>query len=443
MFVCGPTVYDHSHLGHAKTYVQFDLLARVLRAQGYETFYLQNITDLDDKIIDRARQQGIGWEELRSRYEAAYMADMTALGNTSVSTYARATDHIDDIIAQITTLMEKGHAYVVAGDGIYFEISTFAAYGKLSGRTEIKENDAQTRIDHSEQKRGWNDFALWKFSKTDEPSWPAPFGAGRPGWHIEDTAITEHFFGPQYDIHGGAIDLIFPHHEAEVTQMESVSGKVPFVGYWMHAGFLTINGEKMSKSLVNFYTIREVIEKGYDPMAIRLLMLQTHYRSSLNFTFENLEAAVNRLRHWRSLAARRHQTHDRLRDDNEKSYTGSDVSPYAAKQAVLEALSDDLNTPEAFRLIEEVFTSIEAHSRERIHRQALIEWLELLDELLGLQLIESTPDISDEMKQRIIERQRARERQDWAASDQLRQEIEKEGLTLLDTIDGTLWQYSA
>ncbi len=441
MFVCGPTVYDFSHMGHAKTYVQFDLLARVIRANGFTTTYLQNITDIDDKIIDRAKENGVSWEKLRDTYQAEYLTDMTALGNTSVSEYARATDHIADIIAQVQTLIEKKHAYIIEGDGIYFEISTFKEYGKLSGRTEIKENDAQTRIDQSEQKRGWNDFALWKFSKADEPSWSAPFGDGRPGWHIEDTAITEHFFGPQYDLHGGAIDLIFPHHEAEITQMEAASGKVPFVGYWAHTGFLTINGEKMSKSLGNFFTIREVIQKGYDPMAIRMLMLQTHYRSSINFTFENLDAASNRLRHWRNIAARRHQIHDRLRDDATKNGTDTDFSPYAAKQALIEALSDDLNTPAAFRIIEEVFTQIEQTNREHLHRHALIEWLETLDELLGLQLLETTPDLSDELKQRIIARQRAREQKNWEESDSLREAIEAHGITVLDTNDGTVWEY--
>jgi cysteinyl-tRNA synthetase len=441
MFVCGPTVYDFSHMGHAKTYIQFDLLARVIRAAGYELFYLQNITDIDDKIIERARDRSIDWQDLSRQFEAEYRQDITALNITSVDEYARATDYIANIIAQVQTLIDKGHAYEIPGDGIYFEISTFPAYGKLSGRTELKENDAQTRIDQSDNKRGWNDFALWKFAKEGDPVWPAPFGDGRPGWHIEDTAITEHFFGAQYDLHGGAIDLIFPHHEAEVTQMESASGKVPFVGYWMHTGFLTINGEKMSKSLGNFYTIREVLEKGYDPMAVRLLMLQTHYRSPINFTFENLDAATNRLRHWRSIAALRHQTHDQLRDDDDKANDEQSVSPYAASQAILEALADDLNTPEAFRLIEDVFTRLAATPKERIHRHALVELLDRLDAILGLALLEKTPDITDEVKQLILSRERAREQRDWAASDSLRETIEQSGITIRDTPAGTIWEY--
>lgn len=436
LFVCGPTVYDYAHLGHAKTYVQFDLLARVLRASGLDVFYLQNITDIDDKIIERAHEQGMSWQELRSQYEAEYLKDMEALNNHSVTQYARATDYIDDIIRQVQTLMEKGHAYVIDGDGIYFEIATFEQYGKLSGRTELRENDAQTRIDASDNKRGWNDFALWKFPKSGEPSWSAPFGDGRPGWHIEDTAITEHYFGPQYDLHGGAIDLIFPHHEAEITQMESSSGMVPFVAYWVHTGFLTIDGEKMSKSLGNFFTIRDVIEKGYDPMAIRLLMLQTHYRSPINFTFDNLDATSHRLRNWRSIAALRHQTHDRLEDDTHKKMDG------LATQPILAALADDLNVSEAMRIIEESLTRLTNTPLEAINRATLVEFLEFLDEILGLQLIDQTPDISDEIKQLIIERERLRDEKDWQRADHLRLEIEARGeVALRDTASGTVWEY--
>jgi cysteinyl-tRNA synthetase len=436
MFVCGPTVYDFSHLGHAKTYVQFDLLTRVLKANGLDVFYLQNITDIDDKIIDRANEKKIAWEELRATYQTEYLQDMTSLNNTSVTEYVRATDHIDDIIQQVQTLLDKNHAYIIENDGIYFEISSFPEYGKLSGRTEIKENDAQTRIDQSDQKRGWNDFALWKFSKAGEPVWDAPFGAGRPGWHIEDTAISEHFFGPQYDLHGGAIDLIFPHHEAEITQMESASGKSPFVGYWLHAGFLTIDGRKMSKSLHNFYTIREVLEKGYDPMAVRLLMLQTHYRASINFTFENLDAAKNRLLNWRNTAALRHQIHDTLDDGDERS-----VALYATSQAIVEALSDDLDTPEAFRIIDEAFDKINGTRTGNIHQHALVSLIETIDETLGLQLLKTTPDISDDLKRTILERERAREAKDYKKADQLRAQIEKEGVTVRDTSSGPIWEY--
>lgn len=434
LFVCGPTVYDYSHLGHAKTYIQLDILARVLRANNFAVTYLQNITDIDDKIIKRSAERGTDWQQLRDEFQQYYLEDMQQLNNTSVDTYARATDYMDDILRQVQTLIDTGHAYTIEDDGIYFEIATFAEYGKLSGRTELKENDAQTRIDQSDNKRGWNDFCLWKFSKDSEPTWKAPFGDGRPGWHIEDTAITEHFFGPQYDIHGGAIDLIFPHHEAEITQMESASGKQPFVRYWIHTGFLNINSEKMSKSLGNFHTIRDVMN-DHDPMAIRLLMLQSHYRSSVNFDWDNLEAANNRLKRWRAIAELRWQTHDTLKDDDDKS---SDI--LAAPQAILEKLNDDLATPEALKVIDESFNRIETTPLENIRQQSLVQLLEFIDETLGLKLLDSTPDISDEQKQLLIERRRARDNKDWATSDQLRDELHKSGIAVRDTAHYTIWQ---
>jgi cysteinyl-tRNA synthetase len=442
MFVCGPTVYDLSHLGHAKTYVQMDILARTLKQTYDDVFYLQNITDIDDKIIARADEKNISWQDLRSSFEAEYLQDMSSLNNTSVTQYARATDYIDDIISQVTRLVDGGHAYTIPGDGVYFEISTFPDYGKLSGRTEIKKDDAQTRIDHSDNKRGWNDFCLWKFSKPGEPVWDAPFGTGRPGWHIEDTAISEHFFGPQYDVHGGAVDLIFPHHEAEITQMESISGKVPFVAHWVHTGFLTIDSEKMSKSVGNFYTIREVIEKGYDPLAIRMLMLQAHYRAAMNFTFDNLDAAKNRLANWRNVAALRHQTHDTLRDDDEKSTDERSVSLYAASQALVEALRNDLDTPTALAIVDEAFTRLQGAQLDDIHQHSLVQLLQTIDDVLGLNLLGTTQDIDDDAKRIIIERVQVRSNQDWAASDRVRDELLKKGIAVRDTPHGPIWQYA-
>lgn len=441
LFVCGPTVYDLSHLGHAKTYVQMDVLARVLRYNEYNVFYLQNITDIDDKIIARAHENNIDWQDLRTNFQDEYVKDMQSLNNTSVTEYARATDYIPDILRQVTRLIDKGNAYTIEGDGIYFEISTFPDYGKLSGRTKIKKDDSESRIDQSNNKRGWNDFCLWKFSKPGEPVWDAPFGVGRPGWHIEDTAITEHVFGPQYDIHGGAVDLIFPHHEAEITQMESASGKVPFVGYWVHTGFLTIEGEKMAKSVENFYTIREIIEKGYDPLAIRLFMLHSHYRSRINFTFTNLDAAANRLTNWRSIAALRHQTHDTLRNDNDKDTDERTVSLYATTHALKQALSNDLDTPAGLAIIDDAFSRLENSLLKDIHQHALNELLQAIDDMLGVNLLPSTPDISDATKRHIIEREQARKKKDFKTADHLRSEIEKSGITVRDTAHGPIWEY--
>lgn len=428
MFVCGPTVYDFSHLGHAKTYVQMDILARTLKASGFQLTYLQNITDIDDKIIVRAKERGIGWNELSATYEKAYREDMEKLANTSVTTYARATDFIDDIIRQVQVLLDKKHAYAIEGDGIYFEIATFAEYGKLSGRQEVRENDAESRIDHSEKKRGWNDFCLWKFSKPGEPVWEAPFGKGRPGWHIEDTAITEHFFGSQYDIHGGAIDLIFPHHEAEITQMESISGNVPFVLHWVHAGFLNINAEKMSKSTGNFYTIREVLEKGYDPTAIRLLILQSHYRSSIDFTFDNLDMASNRLKNLQAMADLRFQA----KDSGEKA----DYKKYTAQ--MLDALQDDLNTPKTLSIISLAEDSSAAPPKSG-SVGSFLEFLGAIRDWLGIDLLQSQ-DITEKQKALISEREVARDKKDFKKSDHIRALLLSDGVVLNDTPDGSFWR---
>lgn len=435
VFVCGPTVYDLSHLGHAKTYTQLDVLVRTLRMSGLEVFYLQNITDIDDKIITRSTEQGIGWEELRTKYEAEYYQDMETLGNNSVTQYARATDYIDDIISQVQKLLNKGYGYTIAEDGIYFEISKFADYGKLSGRQEVQENDSESRIDKSERKRGWNDFCLWKFSKPGEPIWPAQFGDGRPGWHIEDTAISEHFFGPQYDLHGGAIDLIFPHHEAEITQMESASGQVPFVGHWVHTGFLTIEDAKMSKSNGNFYTIREVLEKGYDPRAIRLFMLQSHYRSAINFSWDGLDAAQNRLARWQQLAGERWQVQqaDTLPDANTSQVEYAQAALVDFKQA----LEQDLDTPSALAAAERIFSFVQTDGATWYLLQSFISLLQLIDRYFGITLFND--DITDVQKQLILEREKARETQNWARSDELRDQLASEGITVRDTAQRTIW----
>lgn len=432
LFVCGPTVYDLAQIGNAKTYIQMDVLARTLKASGYEVFYLQNITDIDDKIIKRAAEKGSSWEELRDQYEAAYFKDMESLSNSSVTQYARATDYIDDIIRQVQTLMDKGHAYKI-DDGIYFEVATFADYGKLSGRQEVHEDDAQTRIDHSDEKKGWNDFCLWKFSKPDEPVWDAPFGKGRPGWHIEDTAITEHFFGQQYDIHGGAIDLIFPHHEAELTQMESISGQVPFVRYWVHGGFLTIDGTRMGKSLGNFFTIREVLKK-YDPMVIRLFMLQTHYRSPINFTWENLDAAKNRLAGWQAIADLRWQPQEGTSADEVTLEAGL----AKADLDILRALQDDLGTSQALARIDDFFGAVELRLLRPNEITQFTQLLEHIRDRLGIDLLDSQ-NITAAQKQIITERAKARDTKDWATSDELRTRLEEQGIGLRDTPHGQIW----
>ncbi|MCP8317071.1 MAG: cysteine--tRNA ligase, partial [archaeon] len=291
MFVCGPTVYDLSHLGHARTYIAYDVIARWLRYRGYDLFYLMNITDIDDKIIKRAKERGEDSLELAREFEESFFKDIASLGIDTVNLYARASEHTQEIIDQIERLMEKGFAYITQ-TGVYFDVSKFEDYGKLSHQQpeELKRH----RIEPDPNKRNLQDFSLWKKKKDEEPYWNSPWGEGRPGWHIEDTAIAEKYLGQQYDIHGVGVDLIFPHHEAEIAQMESISGKKPMVSYWLHTGFLKVKGKKMAKSLGNFITIQNAL-KDYDAETLRLFFSSTHYRSPIDFDEKGLDQAKKTL----------------------------------------------------------------------------------------------------------------------------------------------------
>ena len=415
-FVCGPTVYDYPHLGHGKTYTQFDVIVRALRYFGYEVFYLQNITDIDDKIINRAKEQNISSKDLSEKFEKIYLEDMASLGNTSTNKYARATDYIPQIIKQVETLMAKGYAYKTS-DGIYFETAKFKNYGKLSGRTEIKEDDSVSRIDESNEKKGWNDFCLWKAEKEGEPSWDAPFGKGRPGWHIEDTAITETFFGPQYDVHGGARDLIFPHHECEIAQMESASGRSPLVKYWLHTGFLNINSNKMSKSKGNFKTIRGMIESGISPMAFRFWVLMAHYRSPINWNQEALEGA--------EIALKRLQgVYLGLGDE-----LGHVHKEYQNK--FKEYIEDDLDTPRALSLLWDVFKDENISNADK--KATILDF----DKVFGLGFENLKEEkIPEEVMKMLKMREEARKNKNFKLSDELRKEINNLGYEVKDTSEG-------
>ncbi len=328
LFVCGPTVYDYSHLGHARTYVVFDVLAKYLRWTGKEVFYLQNITDVDDKIINRAQEEGVPQSLLARKFENAYLRDMRSLGIDAVSYYARATTHIPEIVDQVERLCARGAAYVTES-GVYFDLDTFERNGELSRQ------DRETRVSRvtCSTKHNPEDFALWKFGEFGEYTWDSPWGRGRPGWHIEDTAISEKYLGQQYDIHGGGLDLIFPHHEAEIAQMESLENRHPMVRFWLHTGFLTVKGEKMSKSLGNFITIRDAL-KSWNKDVLRYFILLSHYRSPLQATDEGFANASRGLEHIRATAKK----------DNGVNEEG--------RKAFTDAMDADLNTPMALAAIQ-------------------------------------------------------------------------------------------
>ncbi len=434
MFVCGPTVYDYIHIGNARTFVIFDVVAKYLRYRGYDVNYIQNITDIDNKIIERAQKENVDPLEYAKKYSDIFKQDMQALGVTAPE-YKNATDHIPEVIKQVQTLLDKGNTYVIENDGIYFDLSTFPDYGKLSGRTASMADDAISRIDDSDKKRNRGDFALWKFSQAGDPSWPALFGAGRPGWHIEDTAITEKYFGHQYDIHGGGQDLIFPHHEAEIAQQESVSNLKPFVKYWMHSGFLVNKDEKMSKSLGNFETLRDVLNNCSSEV-LRFYFLSNHYRAPLDFTNESLnsaQAAINRVT----------ETLHRL--DIMENKTGGGILGdlhEKARNEFTEAMDDDFNTPRAFATIFDFIRNINgilSQSGLSTSDSNLIkEFFVTVNKSLGIIPAQINRSLPQEIQKLIDERQQARDAKDFAKSDQLRQELKNLGYRIEDTTYGPL-----
>lgn len=422
MFVCGPTVYDLSHVGHAKTFVQFDLVARYLRFCGHSVEYVQNITDVDDKIIARANEAGVPAHELARRFERAFMEDMRALHITAVDTYARAHDFVPQIVDQVQRLIDKGCAYEL-DDGWYFDLSTFPDYGKLSRRTMAMADDAVSRIDEHPGKRNAGDFALWKRSKPGEPSWDTPLGPGRPGWHIEDTAITESIFGPQYDLHGGAVDLIFPHHEAEIAQMESASGRAPLATYWMHSGFLRVGGAKMSKSVGNFQTISEALSTN-DYRTLRYAFLSHHYRSAMELTADVLDSA--------RAARARIEAFARSVDKNDKR---PDADIDATREEFFRRLDDDFDTPGA---LASLFMFLrEANRRDRPPGASAWEFLTEFNSIFDVIVVDERED--EEIDARLEVRDELRQQGRYEEADQIRAELESEGILISDTAGGSRW----
>lgn len=531
LYTCGPTVYDRLTVGNWSAYVYWDTLVRTLIADGYNVERVMNLTDVghlvsdadegEDKLEKGARREGKTAWEIAEFYAEDFMAGMAQLGLILPEHITKATDYIDQQLALVHTLRQKGYTYQTT-DGIYFDTSKFPRYADFA-HLDLAAQKAGARVDANDQKRQPWDFALWKFTPVGQKrdmEWETPAdllelggqsldddaseeanvtslastvpdkrvttggaapafdkisdfskeGAdqlagpaysdlrseaesrvydgsgdnsavmGFPGWHLECSAMAMDIFGPTIDIHTGGIDHIPVHHTNEIAQSEAATGK-QFANYWLHNNHLKINGGKISKSLGNGYTLQDIAEHGFSPMDLRMFILQSQFMSEGNFTWDNMTSAKNRLQNWRNYAALRHQTHDSLTSDGDKN-ADSNVSLLATSGAVVEALNDNLNTPLALSIIDEAFDRLDNRSLDRVHRHGLAQLVETIDELLGLQLQQATPDITDEQKRRIIERERARDNKDWQKSDELRDQLLQEGIAVRDTPSGSVWEYT-
>jgi len=433
LFVCGPTVYDYLHIGNARTYIFFDFFSKYLRARGYDVIYLQNITDVDDKIIARAMTDGKETGAVAQFFTEAYFEDMKALGVDAVTTYAPATKFISQIVAQVERLIDKGFAYKIDGDGWYFDISKDDDYGKLSGRTVEQAEDGVTRIDESVNKRNKGDFCLWKFSQTSlkdlEPRWPSSLGEGRPGWHIEDTAMSEFYFGPQYEIHGGGVDLKFPHHEAEIAQQESASGLKPFVQFWVHVGALTADNRKMSKSVGNFITIRDFLT-AHPAVVLRWIVLSHHYRSPLDFSERVVIQAKSELENLYTLALQAKKAAQDAGEDTDAPLLTAVAIKW--KEAFYAALDEDINTPKAFSIFFEMLKDSALSPGEKV------AFLKAFDRTTGLGIKEAVAgagEIPTEITKKFQEYQVFRANKQFIQSDALRKELEEVGYDVRDGAD--------
>ncbi|MDN5332658.1 MAG: cysteinyl-tRNA synthetase [Tepidanaerobacteraceae bacterium] len=440
IYACGPTVYDYFHVGNARVFITFDMVRNYLKYKGYDVKFVQNFTDIDDKMIKRANEEGITVKELGDRFIEEYFKDADALNIQRADVHPRATEHIQDIIEFIKVLIEKGYAYVVDGD-VYFSAKSFPGYGKLSGQN-LEELEAGARVEPGEKKKDPMDFALWKARKPGEPAWPSPWGEGRPGWHIECSVMAVKHLGETIDIHGGGPDLIFPHHENEIAQSEAVTGK-PFARFFMHVGYLNINNEKMSKSLGNFFTVREIL-KEYEAEVLRFLMLSSHYRSPINFSKELMEQSKNALeRLYTALYAMEHLEKvapERPLSIKEEEYLKKQLEN---KNKFIESMDDDFNTASAIAAIFDIVREFNVNLNENSSKEAVKRTKELVLELGGVLGLFSRfqPELLDEEIERMIkERQEARKAKNYALADKIRDELKARGIIIEDTPTGTRWR---
>ena len=436
IYACGPTVYDYFHIGNARPFITFDVLRRYFEHRGYEVTFVQNFTDIDDKMIKRANKEGITVKELGDRFIKEYYQDATSLGIRPATVHPRATEHIGEIIHLVKTLEDKGYAYEVNGD-VYFDTKKDMGYGKLSGQN-LDDLEAGARIDVDEVKKNPADFALWKAQKPNEPAWNSPWGMGRPGWHIECSAMSMKYLGETFDIHCGGKDLLFPHHENEVAQSECATGK-PFARYWMHNGFINIDNEKMSKSLGNFFTVRDIL-KEYDPEDVRMFMLSAHYRSPVNFSRDMMAQAHASLH--RLYTARDHllfllkNAPDQPMTEEEEALLVR-VNEYAARFDA--AMDDDLNTADALGAIFEIVRDANVSLSEQSGKAAVekvLSGLTALTDVLGLLMKKAEEVLPAEIQALVNQRAQARKDKNWKRSDELRDALAAAGYIVKDTPQG-------
>jgi cysteinyl-tRNA synthetase len=449
IYVCGVTPYNDPHIGNARPFVVWDVIRRFFKKSGYKVKYIQNFTDVDDKIIRKANEEGVSWSDISDRYIASYFEAMDALGVRRADIYPRVSEHIPDIIAMVQTLIDKGYAYTVDGD-VYYSVEKFAEYGKLSGRN-LEDMQAGARVEVDERKQNPMDFALWKAAKPGEPSWESPWGKGRPGWHIECSTMSLKYLGKTFDFHGGGSDLIFPHHENEIAQSQACCGDTKsFAHYWLHNGFITIHEEKMSKSKNNFFTVQDIL-KQYPGEVMRFFILQTHYRSPLDFSDERLkeaQAGLARLKHSREYA-------EVLSKRQGDASTAQALAAMAAqaKRDFYAALEDDFNTALAISYLFALSKEINIYSNEIANNgldfdaAGFAEAKAVYDEMaeiIGLFETQAAPVddglVEPLMKLIISIRQEARQAKNWALADKIRDELKAAGIVIEDSPTGARWK---
>ncbi|MCX6734945.1 MAG: cysteine--tRNA ligase [Candidatus Peregrinibacteria bacterium] len=438
IYVCGPTVYDSAHLGHGRSAVSFDVIRRYFIYRGYEVKYVSNYTDIDDKMITRAKQEDISVKELSDKVIPIYAKDYGALGVMVPDVQPLATEHVPEMIELIKGLEKQGFTYVL-DDGVYYEVAKFKEYGKLS-KQKLEDLRVGSRVEVKDGKKSPYDFVLWKFKKEGEPSWSSPWGEGRPGWHIECSAMTWKHLGEKFDIHGGGLDLTFPHHECEIAQSEPVFGHGSFSKYWMHNGFINVDNEKMSKSLGNFFTLKEIFEK-YDPKVVRFMFLQTHYRNPVNFSnvlLDQAKAGLSRLHDFvRNLNA--------LLDAAEDGVVSVNLTAAinVARSRFEGVMDDDFDTSGAlgavYEFVKEVNVMMNNSTLNKIELSAVLNFLQLVDKVLGVIFVEET-SIDSDVEKLIEKRNFARKNRDFKTSDFIRDQLLEKGIVLEDKPQGTIWK---